>query len=82
MLHSGKGINMIKVTVQPEPVCPIHPPLDAGCGASTFETWADFNVVTRGVLHETGYACAFTAQQGAIRSGVDPDTLLQGVLPD
>jgi peptidoglycan/xylan/chitin deacetylase (PgdA/CDA1 family) len=43
--------------------------------AYPFGTRADFNALTREVLREVGYACAFTAQHGAIRAGADPYAL-------
>lgn len=43
--------------------------------AYPFGTWADFNEVTKHVLCEVGYSCAFTAQHGAIQLGSDPYAL-------
>lgn len=43
--------------------------------AYPFGTQADFNPATREVLRRAGYACAFTAQHGAIRRGIDPYSL-------
>lgn len=43
--------------------------------AYPFGTQADFNSETREILRQAGYACAFTAQHGAIRRGIDPYSL-------
>lgn len=43
--------------------------------AYPFGTRADFNSETKEVLRQAGYACAFTAQHGAISAGVDPYSL-------
>lgn len=43
--------------------------------AYPYGTQADFNPDTRKVLRQAGYACAFTAQHGAIRPGSDPYSL-------
>ena len=43
--------------------------------AYPFGTRADFSAMTRRVLREEGYDCAFTAQHGAVAAGADPHAL-------